>query len=500
MGAYLSAHAAPGQRIGYDPKLLSPEALQRLSQAAHGVGAQLVAVSPNPIDAIWTDRPPIPQAPVVPHPLRYAGESAAEKRQRLGQTIAADGAEVAVITSPASLAWLFNIRGGDVARTPLPLGTALLHADGRANLFLAPAKVTPALRDWLGNEVTVEPEDGLPAALAGLKGQRVRVDPASASAWYIDQLQSAGATPVAGPDPVIGPRACKNPVELDGTRAAHARDGAALTRYLHWLATEGQSGQVDEITACKTLEQFRRADQGLMDLSFDSISGAGPNGAIVHYRVSAKTNRKLKRGSLFLIDSGGQYLDGTTDVTRTVAIGRPSPEMRQRFTLVLKGHIALSAIRFPKGTTGHQLDVLARAALWQAGLDYDHGTGHGVGVYLGVHEGPHRIAHRVNTVALEPGMIVSNEPGYYKTGAYGIRVENLQVVTPPAPIPGGEREMQGFETLTLAPIDRSLIDRKLLTGAEREWLDAYHARVAAVVGPLLEGEAKAWLDRVCAPI
>lgn len=500
MAGYLTANAKPGQRIGYDPKLLSPDALQRLNEAAVGAGAQLVAISPNPIDAIWTDRPPIPQAEIVPHPLRYAGESAAEKRQRLGQTIAADGAEVAVITSPASLAWLFNIRGGDVARTPLPLGAALLHADGRAALFVDPAKVTPALRDWLGNEVTVEPEDALTAALSSLKGQRVRVDPASASAWYLDQLRQAGATPVAGPDPVIGPRACKNPVELDGTRAAHARDGAALTRYLHWLATDGQSGQIDEITACQKLEGFRRADKGLKDLSFDSISGAGPNGAIVHYRVSAKTNRKLKRGSLFLIDSGGQYLDGTTDVTRTVAIGRPSPEMRQRFTLVLKGHIALSAIRFPKGTTGHQLDVLARAALWQAGLDYDHGTGHGVGVYLGVHEGPHRIAHRVNTVPLEPGMIVSNEPGYYKTGAYGIRVENLQVVTPPTPIPGGERDMLGFETLTLAPIDRTLIDRKLLTAAERVWLDAYHARVVAVVGPHLDGAAKTWLEGVCAPI
>jgi Xaa-Pro aminopeptidase len=301
-------------------------------------------------------------------------------------------------------------------------------------------------------------------------------------------------------DPVMLPRACKNAVEVEGARQAHARDGAALTRFLHWLATDAQSGKIDEIEACEKLEAFRRESNTLKDLSFDSISGAGPNGALPHYRVNKKTNRKLKRGSLFLIDSGGQYLDGTTDVTRTVAIGRPSAEMKDRFTRVLKGHIALSRVRFPKGTTGSALDALARLALWEAGSDYDHGTGHGVGSYLGVHEGPHRISKLPNTIALEPGMIVSNEPGYYKEGAYGIRTENLQVVTPPAPIDGGERDMLGFETLTLAPIDRTCIEKKLLTREERAWLDAYHARVRDVIGPQLGGAAREWLESVTAPL
>jgi Xaa-Pro aminopeptidase len=292
----------------------------------------------------------------------------------------------------------------------------------------------------------------------------------------------------------------KNEAEIEGSRKAHQRDGAAVARFLHWLATDGQTGKVFEIDACKKLESFRQATGSLKDLSFDSISGAGPNGAIVHYRVTEKTNRRLARGSLFLIDSGGQYLDGTTDITRTVAIGRATPEMKERFTRVLKGHIALARVRFPKGTTGHQLDALARMSLWEAGLDYDHGTGHGVGSYLGVHEGPHRIAKLLNAVPLEPGMIVSNEPGYYKTGGYGIRVENLQVVTPAADIPGGERPMLGFETLTLAPIARELVVKKLMTKDEVEWLNAYHAKVREKIGPQLDGEAKTWLEAATAPI
>ncbi|MGE0047032.1 MAG: M24B family metallopeptidase, partial [Hyphomonadaceae bacterium] len=428
-----------GAKIGFDPKLVSPDSLDRLRAAASDAGAELTPVSPNPIDAAWNDRPAIPMAKVAPHPEAYTGEASAAKRRRLGDSIAADGADAVVITSPASLAWLFNIRGGDVARTPLPLGEAVLRADGRADLFLAPEKVTPELRDFLGNEVALKRPEDLPQALADLSGQRVRLDPGSASAWYFEALKEAGAQVLRGVDPVMLPRATKNEVEIEGSRKAHARDGAALSRFLHWAATEAQTGKADEITACGVLENFRHETGALKDLSFDSISGAGPNGAIVHYRASVKSNRKLKRGSLFLIDSGGQYLDGTTDVTRTVAIGRPSPEMKDRFTRVLKGHIALSRVRFPKGTSGHQLDALARMALWEAGLDYDHGTGHGVGSYLGVHEGPHRIAKFVNTQPLEPGMIVSNEPGYYKTGAYGIRIENLQVVTPASQIDGGER-------------------------------------------------------------
>jgi Xaa-Pro aminopeptidase len=498
---WLADNAKAGERIGYDPRLFSPDSVERLRRAVESVGAQFVAVSENPIDRAWGDkRPPIPAAPVKPHPDQFTGEAHKAKRQRIGADIAKTGADATVLTSPASIAWLFNIRGGDVKSTPLPLGTGVLHADGRAELYLKPEKVSAELAAWLGNEVAIQDDAHLAEGLAQLGGKKVALDPSLASAWYFEQLHAAGAKIVRAADPIALPRACKNAVEIEGARHAHARDGAALSRFLHWLGTEAQSGKIDEIEAVSKLEEFRRATGKLSDVSFDSISGAGPNGAIVHYRVTKKTNRKLKRGTLFLIDSGGQYPDGTTDVTRTVAIGRPSPEMKDRFTRVLKGHIALSRVRFPVGTTGSQLDALARLSLWEAGLDYDHGTGHGVGSYLGVHEGPHRIAKPGNTVALQPGMIVSNEPGYYRTGAYGIRTENLQFVTEPAPVEGGEREMLGFETLTLAPIDRDLIVKKLLSAADLAWLNGYHARVAAVIGPQLDGTAKAWLLEVCKPI
>ena len=498
--AYIRERAAKGARIGYDPKLHSPDSLERLRAAADAAGVTLVPLSRNPIDAIWDDRPPIPMAKVVPQAESYAGESAASKRHRLAEGLAAEKADAVVITSPASIAWLFNVRGGDVARTPLPLGEALLRADGTADLFLADEKVSPELRQWLGNEVAVKPTEALQPTLASLSGKRVKLDPATASAWYFEQLKAAGAEIVRGQDPVVLPRACKNAAEIEGTRKAHIRDGAAVARFLHWIATEGQSGKVQEIEACQKLEAFRADTGQLKDLSFDSISGAGPNGAIVHYRVTKKTNRKLARGSLFLIDSGAQYLDGTTDITRTVAIGRASKEMKERFTRVLKGHIALARVRFPKGTTGHQLDALARMSLWEAGLDYDHGTGHGVGVYLGVHEGPQRIAKWVNTQPLEPGMIVSNEPGYYKTGAYGIRIENLQVVTPAADIEGGERPMLGFETLTMAPIARDLVVKQVLTKEEIAWVNSYHAQVWEKIGPQLDGDAKTWLEAATKPL
>jgi Xaa-Pro aminopeptidase len=496
--AYLRERAPKGARIGFDPKLHSPDSLDRLRAAAEAAGAELMPVARNPIDEIWDDRPALPAARVAPHPEQYAGESAGSKRHRLGESLVKDQADAVVITSPASIAWLFNVRGGDVSRSPLPLSEAILRADGTADLFLADEKISPELRQWLGNEVALRPSSDLAPALGELRGKKVQLDSATASAWYFERLRDAGAEIVRGQDPVVLPRACKNAAEVEGARAAHRRDGAAVSRYLHWVAKDAQSGKIDEITACAKLEEFRQATGVLKDLSFDSISGAGPNGAIVHYRVSKKTNRRLARGSLFLIDSGGQYLDGTTDITRTVAIGRPSPEMKQRFTRVLKGHIALARVRFPKGTTGHQLDALARMSLWEAGLDYDHGTGHGVGAYLGVHEGPHRIAKWVNTQPLEPGMIVSNEPGYYKTGAYGIRIENLQVVTPAEDIAGGERPMLSFETLTLAPIARELIVKPLLTKEELAWLNSYHARVREVIGAQLEGEAKAWLEEATA--
>jgi Xaa-Pro aminopeptidase len=499
--AYLEQAAGAGQAIGYDPRLHSPDALERLKAAAAKAGAELKAVLLNPLDQAWgAQRPAQPTAPVVPHPLEYSGEESAAKRKRIGEALAKQGAQAAVVTAPASIAWLFNIRGGDVIRSPLPLGQAILNADGTARLFLDPRKVTPDLPAWLGNQVRLERPQDLAGALAELSGQSVVVDPGQSSAWYFDTLAGAGAKVIRAEDPCTLPRACKNPVEIEGTRKAHARDGAALTRFLHWLETEGETNPPDEITAVAKLESFREATGALKDLSFDTIAGAAANGAIVHYRPTERLNKRAEKGSLMLIDSGAQYLDGTTDVTRTVAVGEPTAEMRERFTLVLKGHLALARVRFPAGTSGSALDVLARQALWAHGLDYDHGTGHGVGSYLGVHEGPQRISKAPNAVALKPGMILSNEPGYYKEGAYGIRIENLQVVTEPQAIQGGDRPMLGFETLTLAPIDRRCIARDLLTEDERAQLDAYHARVREVIGPQLEPEVRAWLDAVTRPI
>ncbi len=499
--AYLQAEAKSGWTIGYDPKLHSPEALERLRSAAAKAGAALRAVEPNPLDAAWgAARPAQPQAPVHTHPGEFSGEDSTAKRERVGRSLAEQGADAALITAPASNAWLFNIRGGDVIRSPLPLSQALLNADGSARLFLDPAKVTPELPAWLGNGVTLEPPDRLAGALGDLSGQRVLVDPATSSAWYFEALEKAGAQVVRGPDPTALPRASKNAVEIEGARSAHVRDGTALARFLRWVSTEAAQTLPSELDVVAKLEGFREATGALKDLSFDTIAGAASNGAIVHYRPTKRLAKHLEAGSLLLVDSGAQYMDGTTDVTRTVAIGTPSQEMRERFTLVLKGHLALARVRFPAGTTGSALDALARTPLWAAGLDFDHGTGHGVGSYLGVHEGPQRISKLPNSVALRPGMIVSNEPGYYKEGAYGIRIENLQVVTPPEPIAGGERAMLGFETLTLAPIDRALVAKDMLTAEELAQLDAYHARVLAVIGPKVDDETRAWLEEVCAPL
>ena len=405
-----------------------------------------------------------------------------------------------MITSPASIAWLFNIRGGDVSRTPLPLGRAFLFSDGQAELFLHPSKIGSELGAHLGNEVALRPANEMERRMSKLQGKRVSVDPSMASSWFFGALGKAGAETVRQQDPVMLPRAKKNNVEVEGARKAHRRDGAALSRFLRWFEANGQTGEVTEIDAAMKVEEFREATGELKDLSFNSISSAGPNGAINHYRPDTQTNRKLAKGTLFLLDSGGQYLDGTTDVTRTLAIGEPTEEMKERNTRVLKGHIALARVRYPKGTTGSQLDVLARMSLWEAGVDYDHGTGHGVGSYLGVHEGPHRISKVGNTVALEPGMIVSNEPGYYKADAWGIRIENLQVVTEAKPLAGGDRDMLGFETLTLAPLDKKLILPGLLSEQEWIWLDRYHARVLAEVGPLQDDEDRAWLAEACKPL
>ena len=493
--------APKGAVIGYDPRLHSPDALATLKRAAKRAGAELKPVEPNPLDLAWADeRPEQPTAPVVPHEDRYTGETSASKRARIGAAMAKAGADAAVLTAPASLAWLFNIRGGDVIRTPLPLGQAVVKADGTAQLFLDPRKVTNELPGWLGDAVTLEAPTALEAALDGLSGQGVLVDPGQSPAWYFDRLEAAGATVVRGMDPCTLPRACKNPVEIEGSRQAHIRDGAALTRFLHWVDTVGQETLPDERAIAGALEGFREATGALKDLSFDTIAGAGPNGALPHYKPVTRTIRRMEKGSLLLVDGGGQYLDGTTDITRTMAVGDPTAEQKDRFTRVLKGHIAMTVVRFPAGITGHQLDALARLPLWMAGLDYDHGTGHGVGSYLGVHEGPQRIAKAPNSQPLLEGMIVSNEPGYYKPGHWGIRIENLQVVTPATPIEGGERPMHGFEALTFAPIDRRLIEVGLLTPDERAYMDAYHGEVLDKIGPQVDTDVRTWLEAACAPL
>jgi Xaa-Pro aminopeptidase len=497
---WLAKQSLKGKRVGYDPRLMSPNDVAALGAAAAKAGAELVAVAENPIDKAWKGRPPQPMAKVVPHAVKHAGLAHTEKLEAVGAQLARDGAEAAVLTSPASLAWAFNIRGGDVSCTPLPLGRAILYADGSAELFIDEAKTDAALRRHLGNTVTLRPLSQLEDGLAALSGKTVSLDPDVASAWFFDRLGQAGAKILRQRDPVALPRACKNAAEIKGTTAAHIRDGVALTKFLHWLDTEAQSGEVTEIDTVMKLEAFREDLGNLNDLSFPSISGAGPNGALPHYRVSTASNRKLARGSLFLIDSGGQYLDGTTDVTRTVPIGQPTDDMIKHYTLVLKGHIALATVRFPAGTTGTHLDILARYPLYQAGLDYQHGTGHGVGVYLGVHEGPHRIAKVWNATPLMPGMIVSNEPGFYKAGEYGIRIENLQYVTPAADIPGGEIPMLGFECLTFAPLARRLIDVKLLSKEERRYVNDYHKRVWKLLSRKLDGEVKDWLKAACAKI
>lgn len=500
VAAWLKANTSKGQTIGYDPRLHSPAALDTFRKAVGLSGAELKPVDVNPIDAAWDDRPAAPTAKLTIQPLNFAGENHADKRARISKAIADKNAEAALITSPASIAWLLNIRGGDVMCTPLPLSTVIVKANGQVDLFIKPEKLTDEVRTHLGNDISIRTEEDIVDGLNALKGQSVIADPSVSSAWYFETLKAAGANIIKAQDPIALPKACKNAAEIAGTTEAHKRDAVPLIKFLHWLDTDAQSGERDEIDAAGKLEHFRHQTGQLKDLSFESISGAGSNGAIVHYRVSKATTKKLAKGSLFLIDSGAQYQDGTTDVTRTVPIGKPDAEMRERFTLVLKGHIALATVRFPKGTTGSNLDVLARHALWQQGLDYDHGTGHGVGVYLGVHEGPQRISKMPNKVKLEPGMIVSNEPGYYKTDGYGIRIENLQYVTEAAAIKGGERKMLGFENLTLAPLHKNLIEAGLLTKTERDYINEYHADVWSKIGGQVEGDVKGWLEEACAPI
>ena len=496
---WLGEHLQEGQRLGYDPQLHVRAEVERYRRACAKAGADLVALSDNPIDTIWTSRPPAPIAPVRPLDERYAGESSEGKRRRIGEAVAKAGAEMAVLSAPDSIAWLLNLRGGDIPFNPLTLSFALLHADGAVELFLDQRKLAPG--QSLGNGISAQPISGFAASLEelGRAGRRVLVDPTTASVSVVDRLSGAGATLIEGDEPCVLPKACKNEVEIEGARQAQRRDGAALCRFLRWVESEAVERPVSELEAAERLDEERRKDPLYQGRSFDTISAAGPNSALAHYRVTAESNRTLEQGSLYLVDSGGQYLDATTDVTRTIAIGEPTAEMRRRFTLVLKGHIATDRVRFPQGANGAQLDGLARRPLWQAGLEFDHGTGHGVGSYLCVHEGPGRIA-RTATVALKPGMILSNEPGYYKSGAYGIRIENLVVVVPRGIPDGGERELFGFETLTRAPIDRRMIVAELLDTEERAWLDAFHMKVRADLIDLLGGATVDWLTLATEPL
>ncbi|WP_298289843.1 aminopeptidase P family protein [Novosphingobium sp.] len=506
VAAWLGEHAPEWSKIGYDAWLHAKGWADSVAQALSSRAASLVPVATNPVDAVWDDQPAPSLAPAVPHADEHAGKSAHEKRAEVAEWLGARGLDAAVISALDSVAWLLNIRGADVDRTPVALSFVLAHADGTADLFIAPEKVTPELAAHLGNAVRVRPREAFVPALQALQGRKVAVDPERAVAAIFHALEGAGAQVVAVTDPVVLPKAIKNPVEQAGHRAAQARDGAAIARFLRWIAVEAPQGAVTELSAADRLQAFR-ADTGLLrDLSFDTISGAGPNGAVVHYRVSEETSRTLEPNSVYLVDSGGQYLDGTTDITRTVWIGPDAPplEVKDRFTRVLKGHIALARAVFPKGTAGSQLDSFARQFLWAAGLDYAHGTGHGVGSFLSVHEGPQRIAKAAGGQAgtgqeLLPGMILSNEPGYYKAGAYGIRIENL-VLVERRQMAGAEGEFFGFETLTFAPIARDLVDVALLSAEELDWLNAYHARVRAVLAPQLDGDDLAWLEAACAPL
>jgi len=505
---WLADAAPPAARIGYDAWLATRPWAKATAAALAKRGASLVAVEHNPIDSVWQDQPAPSMAPAIIHADEFAGQTSAEKRSQIAAELQRRKADVAVIAALDSVAWLFNIRGADVPRTPVLRAFALVRSDAAATLFVAPAKIPPEVATHLGPEVTTAAYEDFAPALAALSGQSVLADPGTCVDAIFAVLESAGATIVEARDPCIALKAAKTMVELEGTRAAHIRDGAAVSRFLHWFETESPTGALDELKAQARLEEFRRESNLLRDLSFDSISAFAGNGASPHYHSTPESNLKITGNSLYLIDSGGQYPDGTTDITRTIAVGTPTAEMRDRFTRVLKGHIALATARFPKGTRGGQLDILARQFLWAAGLDYAHGTGHGVGSYLSVHEGPQRIASAPGAQGVEeplvPGMILSNEPGFYKSGPdgageYGIRVENLVIVIED-PRPGDEQPMYAFETITLAPIDQRLIEPALLTAHEIAWLDAYHARVREACADQLEGSARSWLIHATAPL
>jgi Xaa-Pro aminopeptidase len=498
--AWIESNLKAGQKLGFDPWLHTAEGAERLAKACSNVGAILVATEPNPIDAACRNRPAPPHGAIVLHDLQFAGEPAAQKLDRIRAETRKLNADALVVSDPHAVAWTFNIRGADVSHTPLPLAFAIIAADG-ARLYVDESKLTDAARDGLAGLADIKSEDTFAQDLAGLGAQHliVRLDQATAAHAISQAITANGGKISRGPDPIAVMKAVKNDTEIAGSRAVHRRDGAAVANFLAWFDRVAPGGQLTEIDAVEALETFRRDTGLLRDVSFPTISGAGPNGAIVHYRVTRKTNRKIAPGELFLIDSGAQYQDGTSDITRTVMVGDASPEMRDRFTRVLKGHIAIARAVFPDGTSGSQLDSFARTHLWAAGLDFDHGTGHGVGSYLSVHEGPARIAKLGNAVLMR-GMILSNEPGYYKSGHYGIRIENLVLVTEAPAVEGGEKPLNRFDTLTLAPIDRRLIDRHLMTADEIDWLDSYHAEVRETLMPLVADDTRTWLGGATAPL
>ncbi|WP_390547766.1 aminopeptidase P family protein [Qipengyuania sp. MTN3-11] len=507
---WLAKHAREGMRIGYDAWLHGVEWAEDTAQLLAKKGAELVAVESNPIDAVWADRPAPSAAPAVPYADEHAGRSSAEKRAEIADWLKEEGYDATIVAALDSVAWLLNMRGADVANTPVALSYVTVHADGTAELFIAPEKVSPELAQHLGNAVKVRDRSEFEGALGTLQGKTVAVDTNHAVAGIFRALEDGGARVVRTDDPTVLAKAIKNEAEQRGHREAQARDGAAVSRFLRWLSLEAPKGGIDELTAAAKLREFRGLDPEMRDSSFDTISAAGPHAALPHYKVDEDSNIPIPPGSIYLVDSGGQYLGGTTDITRTVWIGtpdgsgKPSPEMIDRNTRVLKGHIQLALATFPMGTNGGQLDTLARMHLWQAGVDFGHGTGHGVGSYLSVHEGPQRISKPGGAFAgtgteLHAGMILSNEPGYYKQGHYGIRIENL-ILTVPAQIEGAEGEWLGFETLTFVPLDRRLVDKAMLTPTEIDWWNSYHATVREVLSPRLEGDDLTWLETECAPL
>ena len=496
---WLTANLGEDQVVGYDPALHTPDEIARYEAAARKAGGKLEPVTSNPIDGVWAERPEPPVAPVTIHPMEFAGEEAASKLARIQHALRDEHSDALLISDPHSMAWAFNIRGGDVGHTPLPLGYSLIPSEGRPTLFLDARKLSNTIRNELSGiaEIAEPSEVEKTLQTLGAAKKRVRLDASTVGIGLKRALESAGGRADVGKDPVALMKAAKNDTEIAGSRAAHLRDGAAIVRFLAWFDQEAPKGRLTEISAAMKLEDFRAATGKLKDLSFPTISAAGSNAALPHYRVTESNNRKIGPG-IYLVDSGAQYEDGTTDITRTIAVGEPTGAMKDRNTRVLKGMIAISRAVFPKGTSGAQLDSFARQFLWQSGLDFGHGTGHGIGSYLSVHEGPHRIS-KAGTTPLQPGMMLSNEPGYYKNGHFGIRIENLLVVEP-RNIRGAEQTMYGFETLTFAPFDRRLIAKRLLTREERKWLNDYHATVRAKIAPLVDGDAATWLQAETEPL